>query len=95
MDKFEEEILAILQGHPGFGIFTTVAQVPGRGRVRHWFSLGIGLASLQCKTEYREIYRTVPEWVLDCHPYHQMRLCRLAVQAEQQLPETRPQALAS
>jgi len=91
MDEFERDIVAVLAGHPGIGIFSTVAEIPGRGRVRHWFSLAVGLGSLQAKTEYRERFRTVPEWVLLCHPYHQMRLCSLALRADRSLPAERPE----
>ena len=90
MDDMAQEMLEVLHRPTGIGIFSRSLVVPGKGRIRQWFSLASGLASLQYKVEYRTRFGEVPEWVLLCHPDHQIGLCRLATAGNRPLPPDRP-----
>lgn len=95
MDEFTRDLLSILDRPTGIGIFSLSVNVPGKGRKRYWFSLASGLAALQSKIEYRNLYETLPDWVSVCHPDHQCSLCNLAIRGKQALPATRPTQGAS
>ncbi len=90
MDEFTRDLLEILDRPTGFGIFSLVVNVPGKGRKRYWFSLATGMFALQSKIEYRSRFQTLPDWVSVCHPDHQASLCNRAIKGDQPLPAIRP-----
>lgn len=94
MNDMAQQMLEVLGRPTGLGIFSRSFVEPGKGRTRQWFSLASGLASLQYKVEYRTRFEEVPEWVLLCHPDHQIGLCRLALSGNRPLPPDRPPAHA-
>ena len=90
MSDLAQEIRDLLQRPTGIGIFSTVVDVPGKGRTRYWFSLSSGLGSMHDRIEYRTRFETLPDWVSFCHPEHAGALCRLALRTNQALPPERP-----
>jgi len=90
MESNTLDIPAILGSHPGFGFFSTVVDVPGKGRTRYWFSFGVAMELLHYKLQYRERFGPEPDWVDLCHPGHRLQLCRQAINAGQRLPDEKP-----
>jgi len=90
MSELAQQIRAVMERPTGFGIFSTVVDVPGKGRTRYWFSLASGLASMHDRIEYRTRFAALPDWVSFCHPEQVSGLCRLALRTNEALPPEPP-----
>lgn len=86
-----QSIMEVLEKPDGIGSFT-YEYVDQKGRVhKHKCSWAVGMAySFKSQLYQNTFGERLPDWVKALHPHKQRRLCEIAVEHGQPLPESLP-----